>query len=170
MNLIPKALLIVAALGLAACNNPNRYGAGGAGGAGGYGGVNGMGLGNPQDPNSPAYFKASVGDLVHFVVDQSTLTPEARTILSGQANWLRAHPNYAARIEGHADEQGTQEYNLALGARRAAAVQDFLISQWIQPSRLTTISYGKTRPLAICSDEACYSQNRRAQTVLLTGN
>ena len=173
MTLLPKALLIVAALGLAACNNPDRYknGADGAGGLnnGAGSGINTNGLGDPSDPRSIAYFNQSVGDRVLFPVDQSTLTPEARGVLAGQAGWLATNADYAIIIEGHADEQGTREYNLALGARRAASVQDFLISQGVSPSRMRTISYGKERPIEVCSDEGCYSKNRRAVTVLSMG-
>ncbi len=177
MTLRPKALLIVAALGLAACNNPDRYGAGGYGdGAGGNGagglGVDGIttgGLGDPRDPKSAAYFNATVDDRVLFPVDQSTLTEEARAILAGQARWLQTNPDYAIIIEGHADEQGTREYNIALGARRADSVKNFLISQGISASRMQTVSYGKERPIAICSEESCYAQNRRAVTVLSLG-
>jgi peptidoglycan-associated lipoprotein len=174
MTLLPKALLLVAALGLAACNNPDRYGSGaggpgGAGGQGGMGGIDSSGLGDPSNPNSIAYFNQTVGDRVLFAVDQSTLSGEARGVLAGQAAWLQSHPDYAIIIEGHADEQGTREYNLALGARRAAAVQDYLISQGIAPSRMKTISYGKERPLEVCSQEACYAKNRRAVTVLSMG-
>ena len=89
--------------------------------------------------------------------------------MMGQAQWLNANPTYAVIIEGHADEQGTREYNLSLGAKRAAAVQDFLISQGVAAARMRTISYGKERPLEVCSDEACYAQNRRAVTVLQLG-
>jgi peptidoglycan-associated lipoprotein len=165
------ALLLIGAMALAACNNPNRYGsgAGGAGGAGGYGAGGYGGAGGANDPNSPAYFQQTVGDVVRFMVDQSTITQEARMTLQGQAQWLNSHPTYTAIIEGHADEQGTREYNLALGARRASAVQEFLISQGVQPQRLKTVSYGKERPLAICSEESCYAQNRRAVTVLSQG-
>ena len=171
MTLMPKALLLVAALGLAACNNPDRFGAGGTGADGGAGGfVDTTGLGDPNDPTSIAYFNQTVGDRVLFAVDQSTLSPEARTILQGQAQWLASNPSYAIIVEGHADEQGTREYNLALGARRASAVQDFLISQGVAPSRMQTVSYGKERPIAICSEEACYSRNRRAVTVLSMGS
>lgn len=175
MTILPKALLVVSALALAACNNPDRYGAGGAGadgmGAGGFGagGVGIDGLGDPNNPTSIAYFNQTVGDRVLFAVDQSTLSPEARMILQGQAQWLAANPGYAIIIEGHADEQGTREYNLALGARRASAVQDFLISQGVAPTRMRTVSYGKERPIEVCSDEACYSKNRRAVTVLSMG-
>ena len=172
MTLLPKALLIVAALGLAACNNPDRYKNGtGADGmnTGAGSGINTNGLGDPSNPRSIAYFNQSVGDRVLFPVDQSTLTPEARGVLAGQASWLATNGDYAIIIEGHADEQGTREYNLALGARRAASVQDFLISQGVSPSRMRTISYGKERPIEVCSEEACYAKNRRAVTVLSMG-
>lgn len=173
MSLLPKAMLLVAALGLAACNNPDRFGAGGAGadgaGAGAGGFVDTTGLGDPNDPTSIAYFNQSIGDRVLFAVDQHTLSPEARTILAGQANWLNTNPSYAVIIEGHADEQGTREYNLSLGARRAASVQNFLISQGVSAGRMRTISYGKERPIEVCSDEACYTKNRRAVTVLSIG-
>jgi peptidoglycan-associated lipoprotein len=170
MTLMPKALLLIAALGLAACNNPDRFGAGGAGADGAGGFVDTTGLGDPNDPTSIAYFNQTVGDRVLFAVDQSTLSPEGRTVLEGQSQWLAANPNYAIIIEGHADEQGTREYNLALGARRAAAVQQFLMAQGVAPDRMKTISYGKERPIEICSDESCYSRNRRAVTVLSMGS
>jgi peptidoglycan-associated lipoprotein len=169
MTLLPKALLIVAVLGLAACNNPDRFGAGGAGGAGGPGGIDTSGLGSPSDPNSVAYFNQTIGDRVLFAVDQSTLTAAGQATLTQQAGWLNNNPGYAALIEGHADEQGTREYNLALGERRANAVREYLVSQGVAGTRLRTISYGKERPLAICSDETCYSQNRRAVTVVTAG-
>jgi peptidoglycan-associated lipoprotein len=174
MSLLPKALLVVAALGLAACNNPDRFGAGGAGGAGAGAGAGGFidttGLGDPNDPTSIAYFNQRVGDRVLFAVDQHTLSPEAQSVLSGQAQWLAANPSYAVIIEGHADEQGTREYNLSLGARRAASVQNYLISQGVSAGRMRTISYGKERPIEVCSTEECYSKNRRAVTVLSIGS
>ena len=111
----------------------------------------------------------TIGDRVLFAVDTSTLTPEGRAILLGQAQWLASHPTYAAIIEGHADEQGTRDYNIALGARRADSVRNFLISQGIAGRRMQTVSYGKERPIAVCSDESCYTQNRRAVTVLSNG-
>ncbi len=140
----------------------------GRGGAGG-GFIDTTGLGDPNDPRSIAYFNQTVGDRVLFAVDQSTLSPEARTILTAQAGWLNQNPGYAIIIEGHADEQGTREYNLALGARRAAAVQQFLVAQGVAPNRMRTISYGKERPIEVCSEEACYAKNRRAVTVLSVG-
>jgi peptidoglycan-associated lipoprotein len=172
MTHISKALLLVAALGLAACNNPDRFGgsSGGAGGPGGAGGIDTTGLGDPSDPRSMAYFQQTVGDRVFFAVDQSTLSQEARYTLAEQARWLNSNADFAVIIEGHADEQGTREYNLALGARRASAVQEFLISQGVAPSRLRTVSYGKERPIEVCSVEACYAKNRRAVTVLSMGS
>ena len=166
-----KALLFVAALGLAACNNPDRFGNGGGADDPGAGGgfVDTTGLGDPSNPASIAYFNQSVGDRVLFAVDQSNLSDQARSVLAGQAQWLKTNGSYAVIIEGHADEQGTREYNLALGARRASAVQDYLISQGVPAGRMRTVSYGKERPIEVCSDEACYSQNRRAVTVLSMG-
>ncbi|MEZ5778968.1 MAG: peptidoglycan-associated lipoprotein Pal [Paracoccaceae bacterium] len=169
MNKLTTILLLTGALALSACNNPDRYGANGANGAAGAGGISAGALGDPSDPNSPAYFNQTIGDRVLFAVDQSTLSPAAQQTLAQQAGWLNQHPNYTAIIEGHADEQGTREYNLALGARRAAAVQAYLVAQGVASNRLQTVSYGKERPLAVCSDEACYSQNRRAVTVIGAG-
>ncbi|MEM6890630.1 MAG: peptidoglycan-associated lipoprotein Pal [Pseudomonadota bacterium] len=165
---IRKILLLVAALALAACTDPDRFGANG--GAGGAGGANGEIVpGSANDPTSPAYFAQTVGDRVLFAVDQSTITPEGQTTLSGQAEWLLANIDFTAVVEGHADEQGTREYNVALGARRANAVREFLISRGVAGNRLQVVSYGKERPIEVCSNEACYSKNRRAVTVLASG-
>lgn len=172
---LTHVLLLVAALAMAACTNPNRFGAGGAGGAGGDGGFGGAGgigttgLGDPSDPRSIAYFNQTVGDRVFFAVDQSVLTADAQATLRAQAQWLNANPQYAAIIEGHADEQGTREYNIALGDRRATAVRNYLVSQGVAATRLRTVSYGKERPVEVCSSEACYAKNRRAVTVLTAG-
>ena len=182
LSVLTKAVLIVAALGLAACKNPGRYGdsgfgadganGAGANGAGGLGndGVATSGLGDPSNPASVAYFNQTVGDRVQFVVDQHTLTDEARSILNGQAAWLTSNSDYAVIIEGHADEQGTREYNLNLGAERATSVKNYLISQGIAAGRMQTVTYGKERPISLCSDETCYAQNRRAVTVLSMGS
>jgi peptidoglycan-associated lipoprotein len=86
--------------------------------------------------------------------------------LDRQAQWLALYPRYTVTIEGHADERGTREYNLALGARRAQAANDYLVSRGVAPTRLRTISYGKERPVALCSEDSCFAQNRRAVTVL----
>lgn len=167
MQLLTKAAFGLALMALAACNNPDKTG--GVNDPGGLYGDGGISQGSINDPNSPAYFSATVGDTVNFLVDQSTLSDAARTTLAGQAQWLNSHPNYAAIIEGHADEQGTREYNLALGARRANAAQQYLISQGVSAARLRTVSYGKERPLAVCSTEECYFKNRRAVTVISIG-
>ncbi|WP_424832839.1 peptidoglycan-associated lipoprotein Pal [Ruegeria sp.] len=161
MKFLSKIAAVGALALIAACtnNDPSSLG-GGAGGSGA------LVPGSPSDPRSPAYFQQTVGDRVLFAVDQSTLTPEAQTILQGQADWLLANPDFVATIEGHADEQGTREYNLALGARRANAAREYLISRGVAGNRLTTVSYGKERPIEICSTEDCYAKNRRAVTVL----
>ena len=123
----------------------------------------------PIDPASPAFFQQRVGDRVLFEVDQHTLTVEAQSILSAQATWLSQNPDYQARIEGHADEQGTTDYNLALSARRANAVKEFLASKGVDSSRLRTVPYGKERPAELCANESCYRLNRRAVTVIAGG-
>lgn len=165
MTGMTKAVMLTAVLALGACTNADRFGTGAdAGGQLGAGGP-----GSASDPTSVAYFQQTVGDRVLFVVDQSTLTPEAQVTLDGQAQFLMSNFDYTAIVEGHADERGTREYNLALGARRASAVQDYLLTQGVAPNRIKTVTYGKERPLEICSDEACYSQNRRAVTVLTAG-
>ena len=117
-------------------------------------------------PGSPQDFQLNVGDRVFFTVDSSTLTPEARATLDRQATWLNRYPQYAFLIEGHADERGTREYNLALGARRAAAVREYLAARSVNPGRMRTISYGKERPVAVCDAPECWNQNRRAVTAL----
>ena len=167
------AAVLMAAMGLSACTNPDRFGAGSddlTGGLPPASAVDPSTLGGANDPTSPAYFSQTVGDRVLFAVDQSTLTPEGRATLDGQARWLLTNTDYLAVIEGHADEQGTREYNVALGARRANAVREYLISQGVPATRLRTVSYGKERPVATCSDESCYSQNRRAVTIISIGS
>ena len=102
-----------------------------------------------------------------FETDSTELTPQSRATLDKQAQWLTTYSNYSQfTIEGHADERGTREYNIALGARRAQAVRDYLTSRGIQAQRMRTISYGKERPVAVCNDISCWSQNRRVVTVL----
>ncbi|RVV98502.1 peptidoglycan-associated lipoprotein Pal [Mesobaculum littorinae] len=175
MKHIGKVIVLTATLGLAACSNPDRFGAGGADGMGTdpYGAGAGAGMGQVTsgalDPTTPAYFNQTIGDRVLFAVDTSTLSPQARETLTAQSNWLMQNPEFTAIVEGHADEQGTREYNLALGERRANAVQDFLIAQGVPSTRLRTVSYGKERPIEVCSDEACYAKNRRAVTVVAAG-
>jgi peptidoglycan-associated lipoprotein len=165
MTYLSKTLLLCAGLALAACSNPNRFDDG-MGGGFNNGGMNAGMAGSASDPSSPLYFQQTIGDRVLFAVDQSTLSPEAQVVLDGQAQWLMTNTDYSAVIEGHADEQGTREYNLALGARRANAVQEYLVSRGIAGNRLKVVSYGKERPIELCSNEACYAKNRRAVTVI----
>jgi peptidoglycan-associated lipoprotein len=117
-------------------------------------------------PGSQQDFVVNVGDRVFFETDSSELTPTARATLDKQAQWLNQYGHYNFTIEGHADERGTREYNIALGARRAQAVREYLTARGIGANRMKTISYGKERPVAVCNDISCWSQNRRAVTVL----
>jgi len=117
-------------------------------------------------PGSQQDFVVNVGDRVFFETDSSELTPQARETLDKQAQWLNNYNRYAFTVEGHADERGTREYNIALGARRAQTVREYLATRGISAQRMRTISYGKERPVAVCNDISCWSQNRRAVTVL----
>jgi peptidoglycan-associated lipoprotein len=123
-------------------------------------------MGAAATPGSQQDFVVNVGDRVFFDTDSSELSDQARTTLDKQAQWLNNYNRYAFTIEGHADERGTREYNIALGARRAETVREYLISRGVAASRMRTISYGKERPVALCNDISCWSQNRRAVTVL----
>ena len=175
MTLTSKILLVLATLALAACNNPRAGGSFGNGGADGFGGAGGGfndggiqtgNLGDPNDPNSIAHFQQRIGDRVFFTVDSSSLTDEGRSTLSGQARWLTANPQYSIVIEGHADERGTREYNVALGERRANTVMQYLVSQGVSANRLRTVSYGKERPVEACAAQRCWDVNRRAVTAV----
>ena len=117
-------------------------------------------------PGSLQEFAASVGDRVFFETDSTELTATGQDTLDKQAGWLNQYPRYTFTIEGHADERGTREYNFALGARRAETAKNYLIAKGVAASRIRTISYGKERPVAVCNDISCWSQNRRAVTVL----
>ena len=125
---------------------------------------------NALDPATAAYFKETVGDRVYFAINESRLSPEGIALLDEQADWLLENSRVTILIEGHTDEQGTREYNLALGARRAASVQNYLVSRGIPFNRMRTITYGKERPDSLCSNETCYSENRRGVTVLDGGS
>jgi peptidoglycan-associated lipoprotein len=110
-----------------------------------------------------------VGDRIFFSEDQSTLSSEAQETLRRQADWLKKYRNVTVQVEGHADERGTREYNISLSARRATAAREFLIAQGVTGSRISSIAYGKERPVALCDAEQCWSQNRRAVTVITGG-
>ena len=153
----PVMIALVAGLALASCANkknvPNSAGD--------------LGLGaGAATPGSAQDFTVNVGDRIFFDTDSSSIRADASQTLDRQAQWLARYPNYQITVEGHADERGTREYNLALGARRAAAAKDYLASRGVPAQRLKTISYGKERPVAVCDDISCWSQNRRAVTVL----
>ena len=132
----------------------------------GLGGANGIGGAGNVTPGSPQDFTVNVGDRIFFDTDSSSIRPDAAATLDKQAQWLARYPQYRITVEGHADERGTREYNLALGARRAAATKSYLASKGVPASQMQTISYGKERPVAVCDDISCWSQNRRAVTVL----
>lgn len=151
------AFILTAAIALGACSKKPKPDAIGLG-AGANGSV--------ATPGSTQDFVVNVGDRVLFETDSSSISPEGRGILDRQAQWLNRYGNYSFTIEGHADERGTREYNIALGARRAAAAKSYLVSKGVSASRMRTISFGKERPVAVCDDISCWSQNRRAVTVL----
>jgi peptidoglycan-associated lipoprotein len=144
------ALAVALSMGACASNNNGADGA----------------MASSAVPGSQQDFVVNVGDRVFFESDQTNLTPQATATLDKQAQWLQTYSRYAFTIEGHADERGTREYNIALGARRAQTVRNYLASRGIDPGRMRTISYGKERPVAVCNDISCWSQNRRAVTVL----
>ncbi len=117
-------------------------------------------------PGSVGDFRQNVGDRVFFDTDMSTINSEGRQTLNRQAEWLKKYTNYQVTIEGHCDERGTREYNLALGERRANSARQYLIAQGVPAARLKTISYGKERPDPVGSDEAAWARNRRAVSAL----
>ena len=153
-RVLPLAVALCAALSVAACSNDKDLADASAFGAG------------AATPGSAQDFVVNIGDRVFFESDSTDLTPTATATLDKQASWLQRYSRYSFLIEGHADERGTREYNYSLGARRAQAVNDYLATRGIAASRMRTVSYGKERPVAVCNDISCWSQNRRAVTVL----
>jgi peptidoglycan-associated lipoprotein len=167
-NVLKLAAVLTVGIALTACSkNPadDENGAG-ANGGGGRLGAYGAGAGTP---GSAQDFAQNVGDRVFFESDSTELNSTAQATLDKQARWLNQYSRYSFTLEGHADERGTREYNFALGARRAEAAKDYLVSRGISAARIRTISYGKERPVAVCNDISCWSQNRRAVTVLSGG-
>lgn len=151
---------LTAALSIAACaKNASEDENAALAGRGGY-----------AAPGSPQDFVVNVGDRIYFETDSSELTSTAQTTLDKQVDWLQRYGRYSFTVEGHADERGTREYNFALGARRAEVAKNYLVSRGLSAARIRTISYGKERPVAVCDDISCWSQNRRAVTVLGGGN
>ena len=154
MNIFTKSLAVVSALFLlAACDAGN-------------GGANGSGANGPATPGSQEDLTQNVGDRVFFETNSSSLTAEAQSTLGKQAAWLKQYGKINVTVEGHADERGTREFNIALGERRAAVTKRYLVGQGIPANRVSTISYGKERPAVVGSDESAWSQNRRAVTVV----
>ncbi|MEM9139203.1 MAG: peptidoglycan-associated lipoprotein Pal [Pseudomonadota bacterium] len=156
-----NAAALVAAMALAGCaDEPKETTA-----PTNTGGSTATGPGGPA-PNTVEYFNQVVGDRVFFATDQHTLDSDARATLSRQAQWLQSNPGTSVTIEGHADERGTRQYNLALGARRANSVRRYLASQGVPANRLRAVTFGKERPVSLCSNESCWSQNRRGVSVV----
>ena len=151
LHVAKLVLALTAALMIAACANKPADQAGLAGSAA---------------PGSQQDFVVNVGDRVFFESDSTELSAQARATLDKQAQWLAQYNRYSFTIEGHADERGTREYNIALGARRAQTVRQYLVARGVEANRMRTISYGKERPVAVCNDISCWSQNRRSVTVL----
>ncbi len=151
------AALLLGCFALGACANAPKTDA------------SGFGAGGAATPGSAQDFVVNVGDRVFFDSDSTDLNPTSTATLDKQAQWLARYPRYTFLLEGHADERGTREYNFSLGARRAQTVKDYLTSRGIPANRVRTVSYGKERPVAVCNDISCWSQNRRAVTVLDAG-
>ncbi|MDX2074464.1 MAG: peptidoglycan-associated lipoprotein Pal [Alphaproteobacteria bacterium] len=155
MKLVAKSLAVVSALFLLAACESGTTGSGGAGGSG-----------SPATPGTQEDLTQNVGDRVFFDTDSSTLSAEAQDTLSKQVEWLKQYSNVNVTVEGHCDERGTREYNIALGERRAAVTKRYLLDKGIAAGRISTISYGKERPAVVGSDESAWSQNRRSVSVV----
>jgi peptidoglycan-associated lipoprotein len=154
-------------MALAACSKkdqPTIDPLGPNGGAGGVGEGEGI-----ASPGSKKEFTTVVGDRIYFLNDQTSLSQEAQDTLTKQAEWLQQYAKVTVQVEGHADERGTREYNISLSARRATAARGFLISHGVAANRISSIAYGKERPVALCDAEQCWSQNRRVVTVITGG-
>jgi peptidoglycan-associated lipoprotein len=174
---IASLAVLALAFGLAACSSSSDTdaaaagrGGAGAGGAGGVGGIGQSTLGGPGGgsfrPGSQEELAGTVGDRVLFATDSVQVGGDQRPILARQAEWLNRYRQVQVTIEGHADERGTREYNLALGQRRANAARDLLVADGVASTRIQTISYGKDRPVELGSNQTAWAQNRRAVTVV----
>lgn len=158
--MLKKVLCLMAALVLVSACDTTGTGAG-EGGAGGAAGKMGA-----AKPGTQEDLVVNVGDRVFFAYDKSDLSAEARATLDRQATWLKKYASASVTVEGHCDERGTREYNLALGERRATAVKNYLVADGISAGRVKTVSYGKERPAVLGSNEAAWAQNRRGVTVV----
>jgi peptidoglycan-associated lipoprotein len=157
----PIMIAFIAGLALAGCAKKNKLDSASDLGLNGANGA--------ATPGSQQDFTVNVGDRIFFDTDSTSIRADASQTLDRQSQWLNQYPNYRITVEGHADERGTREYNLALGARRAEATRDYLASHGVDAGRMRTISYGKEKPVAVCDDISCWSQNRRAVTALNGG-
>ena len=154
-GLITKlAIVLILAIGVAACSKNSKT----------------ANLTGNAKPGTVEDFTINVGSRVLYTVNSSELNAQGRSILDRQVQWLKLYDKYQVTIEGHADERGTREFNLALGARRATTTRNYLVSQGIAPTRMDTISYGKERPEAVCNADSCWSQNRRTITAISGGS
>ena len=154
----PFVIALICGVALAGCAKKNKLNS-----------ADDLGLNSSNSsatPGSQQDFTVNVGDRIFFDTDSSSIRADAQQTLSKQAQWLNQYPNYRILVEGHADERGTREYNIALGARRASMVVNYLVSRGVNQQRITSQSFGKERPVAICNDISCWSQNRRAVTVV----
>lgn len=158
MNLFVKSLALLSAVALLSACEAGMNGSGTAGAGGANGG--------PVTPGTQDDLAQNVGDRVFFELDSSSLSADSQQTLERQAAWLQQYGNISVTLEGHCDERGTREYNLALGERRANAAKKYLVGLGIPENRISTISYGKERPAVVGSDESAWSQNRRAVTVV----
>jgi len=162
--MIKKVMCLMAAIVLVSACSDDSTGSSKTGMNGGSMGING-GNGNSA-PGTEGDLQANIGDRIFFEYNQSDLTPDARATLDKQAAWLKKYPNVNVTLEGHTDERGTREYNIALGDRRATAGKNYLVADGINASRIKTISYGKERPAVLGSNEQAWAQNRRDVTVV----
>jgi peptidoglycan-associated lipoprotein len=163
--MLKKTLCLMAALVLvSACDSTND----GNGNGNGMGGANGSGAGQQGSarPGTQEDLVVNVGDRVFFGYNESDLSSEARATLDRQAIWLKKYPSVEVTVEGHCDERGTREFNLALGERRATSVKNYLVADGVNAGRVHTVSYGKERPAVLGSNEAAWAQNRRGVTVV----
>jgi peptidoglycan-associated lipoprotein len=164
MSLRLTSMIAAVLLIAAACESTPENTGTGAGTGGGSGST--MSTAQGPAPGSQEDLVVNVGDRVFFDLDRSTVRNDARATLDKQSAWLKQYPQVTVTVEGHADERGTREYNLALGNRRATSVKNYLVATGINPNRITTISYGKERPAVVGSNEQAWSQNRRGVTVV----
>ena len=166
MNLRIVTVFLLA-VSLAACKGNTKPDANAEANGGANGGsVSGAGQNGAITPGSPEEFMTVVGDRVFFATDKYDLSPEAKTTIQAQATWLQRYGNKTVTVEGHADERGTREYNIAIGERRANAIKDSLIADGVPANRIKVVSFGKERPTCGESNEACWGKNRRGVTVV----